>query len=76
MVTAHSSWERTVLPRAIKNKSKPGHSAARPPQVIIAVHSIWKINTQNTKAQIAALYAVKQQPLMKGHQSEVCLITI
>lgn len=49
MVTARSSWELTVLPRAIKNKSKPGHSAARPPQVIIAVRSIWKINTQNTR---------------------------
>ena len=49
LVIARSSWELTVLPKAIKKKSKPGHSAARPPQVIIAVRSVWKINTQNTR---------------------------
>lgn len=45
---AHRSRELTALPRAIRNKSKPGHSDAWRPQVIIAVLSIWKINTQNT----------------------------
>lgn len=45
---AYRSWELPALPRAIRNKSKPGHSDARPPQVIIAVLPLWKINTQNT----------------------------
>lgn len=45
---AHCSQELTALPRATRNKSKLGHSDARPPQVIIAVLPIWKTNTQNT----------------------------
>lgn len=45
---AHCSQELTALPRATRNKSKSGHSDARPPQVIIAVLPIRKINTQNT----------------------------
>lgn len=45
---AHCSRGLTALPRAMRNKSERGHSDARPPQVIIAVLPIWKINTQNT----------------------------
>lgn len=45
LVATSNCRELTALPRAVRNNSKPGHRAARPPQVITAVLSMWKINT-------------------------------
>lgn len=61
--SAHHSQKLT---RITRNKSKPGHSDARPPQVTIPVLAIWKINTQNTwKARLQHCALLNNNPRWK-----------
>lgn len=61
--SAHCSQKLT---RVTRNKSKSGHSDVRPPQVIIPVLPMWKINTQNTwKARLKHCALLNNNPRWK-----------